>query len=381
MDKSKRFSKFSICLLLFMMIFANCKKEPYIPEGVLYMSSVLVYMEANNNLKQEAFDSINGMEEGALNINGVLLVYVKTDNNKSYLLRIKHDSDPQKITSDTISVFTNDEFSNPSFMKKVISVAQEKYRVSSYGLILWSHGTAWAPPKQMNVPKVKAFGNDRGKEMDILELKDALPDNLEFLIFDACNMASVEVLFEFRKKAKYIVASPTETNAESLPYKKVTTFLFKGTEGLKILARTYYDHYNAFSGYKQSATVSLIETHGLDILADKMNLLVTQKKKYGEQFKTEDIQRMDFTQDFPVPTYDFENFLVRNFDPKDIFEVTKALNLCILYKANTQKFLGNPIISYSGLTCFIPSQNNVNMEYYRNFEWFKRSGMATVFSN
>ena len=38
--------------------------------------------------------------------------------------------------------------------------------------------------------------------MDVIELKNALPNNFDFLIFDAYNLPSIEVLYEFKDKAK-----------------------------------------------------------------------------------------------------------------------------------------------------------------------------------
>lgn len=33
-------------------------------------------------------------------------------------------------------------------------------------------------------------------------------ENLEFILFDACLMSSIEVLYDLRDKAKYVIASP-----------------------------------------------------------------------------------------------------------------------------------------------------------------------------
>jgi hypothetical protein len=72
---------------------------------------VLVYMEANNDLRYEALNSINRMELGAKNLNGTLLVYIKTSSVRSYLLKIKYDEDDNRIVSDTVKVFENNSIS------------------------------------------------------------------------------------------------------------------------------------------------------------------------------------------------------------------------------------------------------------------------------
>lgn len=45
-------------------------------------------MDADNDLRYDALNSINRMEKGAANLDGTLLVYIKTESTKSYLLKI-----------------------------------------------------------------------------------------------------------------------------------------------------------------------------------------------------------------------------------------------------------------------------------------------------
>ena len=47
--------------------------------------------------------------------------------------------------------------------------------------------------------------------MEITDFAMALPDHLfEFIIFEACNMAGIEVAYELRNKAAYIMASSAQ---------------------------------------------------------------------------------------------------------------------------------------------------------------------------
>ncbi len=381
MELGKFYQSLFLFWLSITMIISGCKKDDYPRDDVKEKAArnVLVYIEANNNLESEALNSINGLEQGALNIDGVLLVYIKTTDTKSYLLKIKHDSDTYKIISDTVKTFNDESFSNPAFLRTVIEYSQKEFPADSYGLILWSHATSWAPPVQQTIPQTKAFGNDRGNEMDIIELKNALPNNFDFLIFDACNMASLEVLFEFKDKAKYIIASPSETIAESFPYQEITPLLFKSMDALKNLAEGYFNYYNSYIGFRQSATISLIKTDQLNSLAKEMKLLIQKNKSFGDTFIINNVQRMDFTSDFPVPMYDFLDFVNKNFINEDLAGLVSQLNKTILYKANTSHFLGSPIKAYSGLTCYAPAKEDINLSYYQRFQWYRESGFNIIF--
>ncbi|MVN91294.1 clostripain-related cysteine peptidase [Mucilaginibacter aquatilis] len=336
-------------------------------------------MEANNNLKYDALNSINMMERGAANLDGNLLVYIKTESATSYLLKIKFDNDGNRIVSDTVKVFTGDKPSDPGRLKTVIEYTQSQYPAQSYGLVLWSHATSWAPAN--NKVSVRSFGSDNGIEMDIKALKDALPNNFEYIIFDACSMGSVEVLYEFKDKANYLMASPTETLAESYPYQTITPLLFNSADQLSTLAKAYYDYYNSYTDERRSASVVLVKSSELEALAVQTNKLFKNYKKSGDRLISSGVQRLDYTAGFPVPNYDFTDFLDHNFSTNQLDEIKEQLNKAVLYKAATPKFLGTNIQKFSGLSCYIPFPGDVNFSYYQQLSWYKASGMPVLFGN
>ena len=53
-------------------------------------------------------------------------------------------------------------------MRSVIGEVVSLYPADSYGLVLWSHGTAWLPSDYQN--KLKAFGQDGNNWMEIDDL-------------------------------------------------------------------------------------------------------------------------------------------------------------------------------------------------------------------
>lgn len=356
----------------------SCKKNEVIPEHIKVKKMVLVYMEANNDLRYEALTSINRMEKAAKDIDGTLLVYIKTSSTRSYLLKIKYDQDENRIMSDTVKTYNHGVTADPEFLKDVVNDSQREYPAETYGLILWSHATAWAPPASL-VVKTKSFGRDNGLETDIIDLKNALPNNFEFIIFDACSMGGVEVLYEFKDKARYIIASPAETIAESFPYQLITPFLFKGPDQLKDVAQAYYHYYNSYTDERQSATVSLIQTSELPQLAAEMKSLIRKTKVYGNQFISTNVQRLDFTTGFPVANYDFGDFLTHNWQPEESTGIALQLKKVILYQAATKNFLGKPIKAFSGLTCYIPFYNDTNLMYYKRLQWYSSSGFNILF--
>ena len=138
-----------------------------------------------------------------------------------------------------------------SKMKEVINTAFSEYPAQSYGLVLWSHGEGWLAKSQN---KTRWWGQDGGSNyMDISELKDVLRNapHLSFLLFDACFMQSVEVVYELKEHADYIIGSPTEIPAPGAPYQKVVPAMFANNASATDIAKAYFEFYadeNLYTG-------------------------------------------------------------------------------------------------------------------------------------
>lgn len=363
-------------LYFYGLLLYGCK-DPDIrpPHPTKAARTVIVYMAANNNLRQDALNNINQMERAVNDADGNLIVYIKTSSSSSHLLRIRPDVG-STIISDTIKTYQTDNSADPEHLKAVIADAQEAYPADSYGLILWSHATSWAPPSGF---RLKSFGLDDDTEMDIRDLKYALPDNLTYLIFDACSMASAEVVYELKDKASYILASPTETISEGYPYDQITPHLFGSLDGLKIVARLYFEYYNSRQGDYQSATVSLIQTGQLTELANRTKQLLENHPFAAADYNRDQIQRLDFDPLFPISGYDFLDFLAKNFDEAVYLPVAEQLEKSVIYKAHTTSFIGETIHAFSGLSCYIPRQNEPFYTYYKTLQWSDDSGFNHLF--
>lgn len=90
----------------------------------------------------------------------------------------------------------------------------------------------------------------------------ALPDHLfEFIIFEACNMAGIEVAYELRNKAAYIMASsaPVVSPGFTPIYAGSISCLLEEAADLQRFAENYFHYWNLMEGDKRSATISIIK--------------------------------------------------------------------------------------------------------------------------
>lgn len=359
--------------------------------------TLLVYMAADNNLTYQASRNINLMRSsmGTDLEFANLLVYVDRQGLKPALLHI-HD-----YRIDTIRVYDELDSTDPAVLKEVIDDVVNNWKAESYGLLLWSHGMSWIPEPQMHAvagnqgwtsmrdgPRTKTFAaenlpNDAYTCMELDELADAIPDGVfDFIAFDACYMGSVEVAYALRNKAQYIVSSSCEIIDEGFPYETVTRDFINGN--LLKMCSEFYSAYNRKGGWYQTASISLVNTYGLDSLARCFKKIVATHKAEIPTLDVSDIQRFDrFKKHVMFDLEDFVDKLGTNRD--DLMEFRLQLEKCIPYKNCTpyicSRYEDDPdgikMVSFCGLSVFIPLEafeaSGLNDDY-RDTEWSKDTG-------
>lgn len=365
----------SVCFL-----FYSCKKGDVLDDPQIAARTVMVYVAANNSLVTDAYDNINQMESAFEHIDGNLIVYARLTDADPALYEISHDDSPF-INSRKVKEYPEHDSSDPKVMRMIFSDMQSLYPATSYGAILWSHATSWLPPGAGAI-STRSFGDDNGSEMDVKDLNLALPDYLDFLIFDACSMASVEVLYEIKEKTRYVVASPAEVVSVGMPYDRLLQDLFdEDTEtGLKEVARQFYEYYNSLEGVYQSATISLLDMVRLETLAQATKDVLTTYPLLYPDYRIEELQRLDFLSGSPTAGYDFLDFFQKNVEATALPRLEEALEQTVLYKAHTTNFNNIPINTFSGLSIYVPHSDTEHLHgYYRALKWYEASGYYILF--
>ena len=365
--------------------------ESLLPWNTVPSRTVLVYMAADNNLTSVANSNIYSMKNSVGNFitNANLLVFVDRRNVAPALLKI-HDS---KI--DTIATYPEKDSTDPMVLREVIKYVQDNYKSDSYGLVLSSHGSGWLPTSQLHyvmsnfgyAPKraTKAFALEDciGEShaytcMELDELAEAIPDKtFDFIAFDVCNMGNIEVVYELRNKADFIISSCYEIPLYGFPYHIITKDLLNWD--LQKLCSDFYAYYTSESG--QMAGISLVKTEGLDSLARCFRKIVNEYKDIIPDMDVSTVQCFDkFTNHV---FYDFEDFVNKLGTRKELLtEFRLKLEECIPYRISTPYiFYGSreetKINSYCGLSIYIPLQKHdasgLNNDY-RKTEWSMNTG-------
>ena len=356
----------SIYIILFCSFFVSCDKR----EGkndLPPLRTLIVYMSADNDLSEDAWDNIREMQRVYEERGTNLIVFIDPVDDVPHILRIEQGKNTR------IKTYSEFNSADASQMGTVLQEIIEMYPAESYGLILWSHGTSWLPAGRM----LRSFAEDNGRQIDIVALAGALPVRFDFILMDACLMGSVEVAYELRNKTDFIIASSTEIISTGFPYKLIIPELMATKPDLRKVSENYFNFYDRQTGDFRSATIALINTGELERLASVTNLLIADCVFDTETFDRTSVQRLD-VYDEPY-TFDFIDFIKKAFPDADINPLKEQLDKTVLYKAHTPEFIGlYDITTYCGLSCYIPGYTDLD-DYYQQLNWCQASGFYRLF--
>ena len=372
-----------ICLFIPLFFLCSCENDD---ANSVSKRTVLVYFAADNNLAGYAQTCLNQIVNGAAgnNLNGGnLLVYMDYGNGTPQLLQIKRGKG-DIVEKLIIKDYEEHNSASKEVMQSVMDdvFLSGKFKAESYGLILWSHGTAWLPSDFTNY--LRSFGVDKNDHMEINTLKETLSKyKFDFIVFDACYMASLEVAYALKDIADYILASPTEILAESMPYLDMVKILFSNDPletALQKCGQAFYDYYNAKSGIERSASVSLVKTAALQELASVCREILSGRQGDVFNLPVSGLQRLDHLRQGIHFLYDFDDFIKQMASASQYAAFKQRLSESILYKETTDiayygynwTVLTIDKSRFCGVSVYVPQENLTQMNnWYKDMDWYK----------
>lgn len=371
--------------ILSLFIFISCDDSDHPTPKVLNNRTVILYIIGDNNLSKYAEintqELLKGTTSEKLN-NGNLVLYIDDRDKKQSPRIIQIKMQGEKAVTETVKTYDEQDSTNPEVMKMVLQDIREKFKSDSYGLVLWSHASAWLPKVTQDLIATRSFGNDEDNEMEIDVLKDALSGfHFDFILFDACYMASVEVAYELRNIADYIIASPMEVIAKGFPYEHIVGKLLKMPNAdLQGICKDFYDFYNVQTGDSRTASVSLVDTKKLEKLAGVMRGIMKEYKSKLPTVNLYEVQALEYYHHKRL-LYDFDDYmkhLTNNFSGEKDYRLFRAvLREVVIYEAHTPtSYFAYPrksilINKCCGLSVYPLGFNPSLDQWYERLEWYK----------
>lgn len=353
--------------------------------------TVLVYMAADNSLSRYGYENMELMLKGLQVSDGNLIVYFDPSDGVPSLFQLTYEKG--KAVQKVIRTYEEENSASAAVLRRVLSETRQLFPADSYGLILWSHGLGWLPVdysfpggyrmrRTGDIPPTKYFasdehpGTENGKGILIEELAEALPYRLNFILFDACFMSSVEVLYALRDQAEYIIASPAEVIANGFPYDRIVPCLWGDEEAYKRVCREYYDYYSTHpnGGSWQSATIALVKTSELEGLAREVREVLRGRMTEMGGLASGSVRRYTLIQYVPDVFFDLGEY-IRTVGTAEQYAAFKAqADKTVIYKAATDAFNDVPLPAeeYSGLSTYVPLSRWAGMNtVYAGSDWAK----------
>lgn len=347
----------------------NSKEEP--------ARTLLFYMGGDNNLSAEVNARIDKITAVPLSPYCRVFIYADTSDSPPQLSEVVAASGGN--TLNVLRKYREENSADAEVFASALREIRELSPASAYGLILFSHATGWLPtgaysnPQQYQPPQDETSRSvilDGNSEMEIAAFATAIPDEMfDFIIFEACYMAGVDVAWELKDKTRYLVASSAELVSPGFSgcYDKALPHLYKEQADLAGFCTAIETDYATRRGDYASLTLSLIDTQGLENLA-----LVIRELGLPVANGIENIQAfdrggktvfLDLIDSYP------------EIEETQKFALQTAIEGCVGWKTATSYFMpsygGFAVEVHCGLTTYILQERYPKLnEAYRNLKWY-----------
>lgn len=184
--------------------------------------TILVYLDADNDLESAGIHNFNQMEMIGSTKDVRIIVQMDrfdgedryneswTDTRRYLILR---DLDIRRMNSLRLDVAPLGEKNMADWrtLQDFVEWGVREFPADHYCLIIWDHGTGWEIRTLATAPEYKyVIVDDTGgfHQMNVTDIPLALQNvQLDVIAFDACYMQQLEVAYQLRNCARYLVGS------------------------------------------------------------------------------------------------------------------------------------------------------------------------------
>ena len=278
-------------------------------------------------------------------------------------------------------------------MTEVFNWVREEFPADGYGAIMSSHATGdlpedyYANPKKYEgrdrgsssswSPQLRSFGQEyyeagtKTQEMEIKDLAAAIPYKLDYIVFDACLMGTVEVAWELRNVCSYVAFSPCEIPAAGFDFRKLVEHLLQPeVPDVKAVCEDYFAFYQFDTTY--GATITLVDCSRLDRLASTCRDLFDRYRSGIRNLDGKNVQVYDRRIDSKkyYAFFDLKDMLREaGASDTDLASLQAALDEAIVYEAHTAKFINVQLDRVCGLATYLPAYPDYRRDIYHGTEF------------
>ena len=371
-----------ICLTFF-----SCSDDTE-PEPKHYENVAIIYWMGDNSLSSWAEADIKELVAGKDDIpdSSTIIIYVDLANTTPIIYQLDRKEGLKVWKQYTVEEDCTDSLTLLNNFRTII----KNFPANNYGLTFGSHGSGWV------IHQRRALGPDQshsGNYLNIPTLRrilEKLP-HMRYIFFDVCFMQSIEVAYELRKQADWIIGSPAEIPSPGAPYNLLTKALCEGDASAIV---NEYDGYYPIGNYF-GTLLSAIKCNELESFAAAtypyiINAFAEEQTITSNQAQV--IQK--YSSQFPLYTYayDMNSAMAHILSEEDYNEWVMAFEKAVpIHKYNSgrwtsswylnQRICNNPTIydskHFGGVTMYIPQEGlegDIKNDDLKKYQWYKDAG-------
>ena len=356
-------------LLILSITLTGCFVSPVsnLPEW-----TVMVYLDADNDLESAGINDINEMEMvgSTSDVNIVVQIdripgYDTSNSNWTNTRRyyITPDLDPYIINSQLINDLSEQNMGSTETLINFADWTVNNYPAKKYLLVIWNHGGGF---RSSGLAKDIAWDDTNGGDkitMPELEyafsvISTKMGKNIDIVGMDACYMAMAEVAYQIKDYADILVTSEESEPFDGWPYDAILAQLAANPTMFSTqLAADIVDKYIYFYPF-DDVTQSAIDLSYTDTLADQlsnmalaiMNDTLTPANNY---INAANSSQYYGDSDF-IDLYDFCNNIYVYSNNINVKNIASSIQQTLLNAVINSDYNGESLSGSKGLSIYFP---------------------------
>lgn len=372
-------NKYILLLIFSLFALVSCKDNSCDDSNRDNQKTLFVYMPWSNDLTSYFHQNLIDLEK-SIEANGLynerVLVFIAQKADQADFFEIKLNKGKTQRVS--INTYTNHPCTTAEGIASLLSDVKRVAPASVYSMVIGCHGFGWIPVTSVGSrarsdfkhhwdytegPLTRYFGGKYPQyQTDITTLAQGIQDagmKMEYILFDDCYMANVEVAYDLRHATDYLIASTCEIMAYGMPYEIIGKHLM-GITNYKGIADGFYDFYSTYS-YPYGA-LGIIDCRELDDLVPIMKEINTHYT--FDNVYLASLQTLDGYS--PTIFFDYGDYVDKLCTDQSLASAFYAqLDRVVPFKTHTGYYYSMsrpgrpfPITTFSGVTISDPSQSS-----------------------
>lgn len=237
--------------------------------------TVLVYLDADNDLESAGIHNFNQMELAGSWKDVRIVVQMDrmdgvdpnndhwTDTRRYLITRDTNSKVMRSVRLDAEMPLGELDMADWRTLRDFVEWGVQEFPADHYCLIIWDHGTGWemsvrsAPPKYKYVVTDNTNGSTEMNVTDIALALEGLP--IDVLAFDACFMQQLEVAYQLRNSARYLVGSAAAEPSPGFNYFSLLNGIDSSTTPEDLCRWMVQSYMNEYPPPKKGITLSALD--------------------------------------------------------------------------------------------------------------------------